>query len=165
MLSSTSVRLNSKASDNGSRRGRRFRRGSDLKAIDEITHDVIGLSMRIHNALGPGLFETVYETVLAGKLIENGYHVDRQLPIDIEFEGTRFSNAFKIDLLVEHRLIVEIKSTDQTSALHAKQLLTYLRLKNLPVGLVINFGCLSLTDGIRRVVNNHKDSAKSAPSA
>jgi GxxExxY protein len=136
-----------------------------LKPIDEITRDVIGLSMRIHNALGPGLFETVYETVLYGKLIEMGYHVDRQMPINIEFEGTRFSNAFKIDLLVDHRLIVEVKSVDHNSALHAKQLLTYLRLQNLPVGLAINFGCLSLTDGIKRVVNNHKDSAKSALSA
>lgn len=136
-----------------------------MRPVDQVTHDVIGLSMRIHTALGPGLFESVYETVLAGKLIELGYHVDRQMPIDIEFEGMHFSNAFKIDLLVDRQLIVEIKSSETSSALHAKQLLTYLRLKKLPVGLVINFGCLSLTDGIRRVVNNHKDSAKSALSA
>jgi iron complex transport system substrate-binding protein len=121
--------------------------------------------MRIHSALGPGLFESVYETVLAGKLAEQGYKVDRQLPINIEFEGTRFTNAFKIDLLVEGRLIVEIKSSEQVSALHAKQLLTYLRLKNLPVGLLINFGCLTIKDGIKRVVNNHQDSANSARSA
>lgn len=136
-----------------------------MRPIDQITHEVIGLAMRIHSALGPGLFESVYETVLAGKLAEQGYKVDRQLPINIEFEGTRFTNAFKIDLLVEGRLIVEIKSSEQVSALHAKQLLTYLRLKNLPVGLLINFGCLTIKDGIKRVVNNHQDSANSARSA
>ena len=136
-----------------------------MKQIDEVTRDVIGLSMRIHTALGPGLFESVYETVLAGKLIELGYTVERQLPINIEFEGTQFSNAFKIDLLVDQQLIIEIKSVEKPSALHAQQLLTYLRLMNLPVGLVINFSCLTLKDGIRRVVNNHRDSAASAPSA
>lgn len=136
-----------------------------MRHIDQITHDVIGLAMRIHSTLGPGLFESVYETVLAGKLTEQGYRVDRQVPIDIEFEGTRFTNAFKIDLLIDGRLIVEIKSLEQISALHAKQLLTYLRLKNLPVGLLINFGCLTIRDGIKRVVNNHQDSANSARSA
>ena len=136
-----------------------------MKLIDEVTRDVIGLSMRIHTALGPGLFESIYETVLAGKLIELGYTVERQLPINIEFEGTQFRNAFKIDLLVDQQLVIEIKSVEKPSALHAQQLLTYLRLMNLPVGLVINFSCLTLKDGIRRVVNNHRDSAASAPSA
>ena len=130
-----------------------------------MTSDVIGLSMRIHSALDPGLFESVYETVLVRKLIELGYRVDRQLPISMEFEGTKFTNAFKIGLLVDHQLVVEIKSVDQLNTLHAKQLLTYLWLMKLPVRLVINFGCLSLKDGIRRVVNNYKDSANSAPSA
>jgi GxxExxY protein len=136
-----------------------------VKPIDDVTRDVIGIAMRLHTALGPGLFESVYETVLAGKLAESGYQVDRQVPVNIEFEGSQFGNAFKIDLLIDQQLVVEIKSVDQPSALHAKQLLTYLRLMKLPVGLVINFGVLSLKDGIRRVVNNHKDSANSAPSA
>lgn len=135
------------------------------KSIDELTHEVIGLSMRIHTALGPGLFEKVYETVLVGKLVEAGYSVEQQLPVDIEFEGTSFTNAFKIDILVDHQLIIEIKSSEKLNPLFAKQLLTYLRLKKLPVGLVLNFGCLSMMDGIKRVVNNHKDSAKSARSA
>jgi GxxExxY protein len=136
-----------------------------LFPIDKVSHDVIGLAMRIHTALGPGLFESVYEIVLAGKLSELGYRVDRQLPINIEFEGTQFPNAFKIDLLVDRQLVVEIKSVEKPNALHAQQLLTYLRLMNLPVGLVINFACVSLKNGIRRVVNNHQDSAISAPSA
>lgn len=136
-----------------------------MKLIDEVTSDVIGLAMRVHTALGPGLFESVYETVLAGKLKEIGYKTDRQMPINIEFEGTQFLNAFKVDLLIDQRLILEIKSVESASALHAKQLLTYLRLMKLPVGLIINFGCLSLKDGIRRVVNNHIDSATPANSA
>ncbi len=134
-------------------------------SIDKVSHDVIGLSMRIHTALGPGLFESVYETVLAGKLSKLGYRVDRQMPINIEFEGTQFPNAFKIDLLVDRQLVVEMKSVEKPNALHAQQLLTYLRLMNLPVGLVINFSCISLKDGIRRVVNNYENSAISAPSA
>jgi GxxExxY protein len=136
-----------------------------LKHIDEVSHEVIGLAMRIHSALGPGLFESVYETVLAGKLVEAGYSVDRQLPINIEFEGTKYPNAFKVDLLVDRRLVLEIKAVEKPSELHAQQLLTYLRLMNLSVGLVINFSCISLKHGIRRVANNHQNSANSAPSA
>lgn len=94
---------------------------------DALTRSVIGLAMRIRSQLGPGLFESVYETNLAGKLLEAGHAVERQRAIDIVFEGTRFANAFKIDLLVDARLIVEIKSVEQTSGLHARQLLTYLR--------------------------------------
>lgn len=126
-----------------------------MKSIDDITKDVIGLSMRVHTALGPGLFETVYETVLAGKLFEMGYQIERQAPVNIEFEGTNFSNAFKLDLFIDKRLVVEIKSVEHINPLHAKQLLTYLRLMNQPVGLLINFGGLSLKDGIKRVVNNY----------
>lgn len=134
-----------------------------MKSIDEITSDVIGISMRIHRELGPGLFESVYETVLAGKLSEMGYKVDRQMPVDIEFEGNCYAAAFKLDLIVDDQLIVEIKAVDQLSPAVSKQILTYLRLKKLSVGLVINFNGATLKEGIRRVVNNHIDSALSAP--
>ena len=133
-----------------------------MKAIDEITQDVIGIAMRIHQDLGPGLFESVYEIVLAGKLIEAGYQVDRQMPVDIQFEGSSYLAAFKIDLLIDRRLIVEIKAVDQILPAHSKQVLTYLRLMKFPVGLVINFNGATLKEGVRRVVNNHQDSASSA---
>lgn len=120
---------------------------------NSLSHDVIGLAMRIHTQLGPGLFESVYETVLAGKLVEAGHHVERQRSIDITFEGMRFSNAFKIDLLIDRHLVIEVKAVEQVNALHARQLLTYLRLMNLPLGLVINFNVLRLTDGLKRVIN------------
>lgn len=133
-----------------------------MRPIDEISSDVIGAAMNIHRDLGPGLFETVYETILAGKLAAMGYRVDRQLPVDIDYEEVHFPAAFKIDLLVDNRLVVEIKAVDQVSGVHSKQLLTYLRLMKLPVGLVINFNGATLREGVRRVVNDHDDSASSA---
>ena len=127
--------------------------------IDVISGEVVDIAIRLHRDLGPGLLESVYEIVLAGKLIERGYRVDRQKPVDIMFEGSRFEAAFRIDLLVDNRLIVEIKSVDRLIPAHAKQLLTYLRLTNQPVGLLLNFGGATLKEGIRRLVNNHNPSA------
>jgi GxxExxY protein len=134
-----------------------------VKHIDEITQEVIGVAMRIHSELGPGLLETVYETVLAGRLLKSGYHVVRQKPIDIEFEELSFPAAFRIDILIDERLILEIKSVETLHSVHAKHILTYLRLMKLPVGLILNFGEATMRQGIRRYVNDHKDSAASAP--
>jgi GxxExxY protein len=130
-----------------------------LRDIDAITGDVIDIALRIHRELGPGLFESVYETVLAGKLVQMGYLVDRQKPIDIEFEGMRFDAAFRADLLVDGRLLVEIKCVDALSKAHMKQLQTYLRLTSQPVGLLINFAGATLKEGLKRVVNDHVPSA------
>ena len=130
-----------------------------MRPIDDVSGDVLDLSLRIHRELGPGLLESVYETVLAGKLAERGYKVARQVPVDKVFEGTIFSAAFKVDLLVDQRLIVEIKSIERLSAVHGKQLLTYLRLSNQPVGLLFNFGAATLKEGVKRIVNGHTPSA------
>ena len=130
-----------------------------MREVDEITGDVIDVALRIHRDLGPGLLESVYETVLAGKLVGMGYSVDRQKPIDIEFEGVRFDAAFGADLLVDGRLLVEIKCVEALNKAHMKQLLTYLRLTKQPVGLLINFAGATLKEGIRRVVNDHSSSA------
>ena len=127
--------------------------------IDEVSGDVLDLSLRVHRDLGPGLLESVYETILAGKLAAAGYKVDRQKPIDIEFNGNRFEAAFRIDLLVDNRLLVEIKSVESLSKAHMKQLQTYLRLTRQPVGLLINFAGATLKEGLRRVVNDHIPSA------
>lgn len=127
--------------------------------IDAISGDVVDVAFRLHRDLGPGLLESVYETVLASKLAEKGYAVDRQKPVSIEFEGLRFDGAFRIDLLVEERLLVEIKSVERLNAAHGKQLLTYLRLMKQPVGLLINFGGATLKEGLRRVVNDYSPSA------
>jgi len=130
-----------------------------MKDIDSISGDVIDISLRLHRELGPGLLEVVYETVLAARLAEMGYEVSRQVAVPIEFEGLRFDAAFRIDLLIDRRLIVEIKSVERFNPAHAKQLLTYLRLMGQPVGLLLNFGGETLKEGIRRLVNNHTPSA------
>ncbi len=130
-----------------------------MKDIDAISGDVIDVALRLHRDLGPGLYESVYETVLAGKLVEMGYSVDRQRPIDIEFEGLQFPAAFRVDLLVDGRLVVEIKCVEALNKAHLKQLHTYLRLTKQPVGLLLNFAGATLKEGIRRVVNDHIPSA------
>lgn len=133
-----------------------------MKDIDVVSGDVLDVALRLHRDLGPGLLESVYEAVLAGRLAAMGYPVVRQRPIDIAFEGLHFEAAFRIDLLVDDRLVVEIKSVERLLPVHAKQLLTYLRLTRQPVGLLINFGGATLKEGVRRLVNNHRPSASSA---
>ena len=127
--------------------------------IDRISGDVLDASIRLHRELGPGLLESVYETVLAGQLARAGYRVIRQHPVDIEVDGLKFGAAFRIDILVEGTLLVEVKSLDRLHAAHAKQLLTYLRLTKQPVGLLINFGGATLKEGFRRLVNDYQPSA------
>ncbi len=127
--------------------------------VDRISGEVLDLSIRLHRDLGPGLLESVYETVLAGQLARAGYEVDRQVSIDINYDGLHFAGAFRIDILVENTLLIEIKSVDRVHAAHAKQLLIYLRLTGKPVGLLINFGGATLKEGFRGLVNGHGLSA------
>jgi GxxExxY protein len=126
-----------------------------LTDIDSITGEVLNASIQLHRELGPGLLESVYETVLAAQLARMGYEVARQQPVDIEFDGMRFEAAFRIDILVDKRLLIEVKSVDLLHASHAKQLLTYLRLTRQPVGLLINFGGAPLKEEFRRLVNDY----------
>ncbi|WP_301749752.1 GxxExxY protein [uncultured Erythrobacter sp.] len=124
--------------------------------INDITSAVIEEAIGIHRELGPGLFETVYETVLAGRLNARGLLAERQVPVPIEFDGHAFGAAFKIDILVERQLIVEVKSVEALTALHSRQLTTYLRLTKQPVGLLMNFSAPTMKEGIKRVVNNYR---------
>ena len=132
--------------------------------IDDITAAVIHCSIRIHRELGPGLLESVYETVLAGALEREGWSVKRQVSVDIEYDGMRFEGAFRIDLKIDDRLIAEIKSVENLSRIHAKQLLTYLRLTKQPVGLLLNFSGETMKEGIRRVVNDYRQPQESSAS-
>lgn len=132
-----------------------------MRDIEHIAADVIDIALRLHRDLGPGLLESVYELLLAAKLQDVGYAVARQVPIDVEFEGIRLNAAFKADLIVDQQLILEIKSVERLSGVHAKQLLTYLRLTKRPLGLLINFGGETLKEGLRRVVNGHTSFASS----
>lgn len=123
--------------------------------IDRISAEVIDVSIRIHRELGPGLLESVYEVVLAASLERSGLQVRRQQPIDIEFDGMRFEGAFRADLVVQGLLLVEIKSVEQLNRAHAKQVITYLRLMKLPVGLLLNFSGATMKEGMKRLVNDH----------
>jgi GxxExxY protein len=127
-----------------------------MVSIDQISSDVVGEAIRIHRELGPGLLESVYETVLAASLTRIGHEVSRQYPVAIVYDGIEFPAAFRVDLLVDQRLIVEIKSVEQLTKVHAKQVLTYLRLMKQPVGLLMNFSGLTMKEGIRRLVNNYR---------
>lgn len=116
-------------------------------------------SLRIHRDLGPGLLESVYEAVLARALEQRGFQVARQQAIRFEYDGIVFEEGFRTDLLVDNRVIVELKSVERLAAVHSKQLLTYLKLMNIPVGLLINFGAATLREGLHRIVNGLPASA------
>ena len=130
-----------------------------MKPINEISKMVIGEAIHIHRELGPGLLESVYETVLEAALRRLGLRVARQVPVTIEYDGTQLERAFKIDLLVEERLLLEIKSVERLGKADAKQLLTYLRLTKQPVGLLMNFSEATMMDGIIRLVNDYRPEA------
>ncbi len=123
---------------------------------DEITGLIVDVALGIHRKLGPGLLESAYEAVLARSLEVRGVQVVRQRLLPFEFEGIRFENSLRVDMLVESRIVVELKSTERLHPVYTKQVLTYLRLLNLQVGLLINFGGETLREGIRRVVNNYR---------
>ena len=125
-------------------------------AIDELSATVIEEAIGIHREFGPGLYESVYESVLAGRLRQRGLKAERQVQVKAVFDGEIFDPAFKIDLLVDDRLVVEIKAVELLSKAHAKQVLTYLRLLKQPVGLLLNFSEATMKDGIRRVVNDYR---------
>ena len=124
--------------------------------VDELSAIVVDEAVRIHRELGPGLFETVYETVLAGRLEKLGLKVGRQVAVPLVVDDHAFDLALRIDILVEDSLVLEIKAVEQLSKAHARQLLTYLRLLKQPVGLLLNFSGATMKEGIRRLVNDYK---------
>ena len=126
---------------------------SSMKELDEITGAIAVTSLKIHTELGPGLLESVYEMVLARALENLGFQVERQKSVSFKYDEMIFDDGFRIDMLVENRVVVELKSLEKLAPVHSKQLLTYLRLMNLPVGLLINFGAGTLKEGLHRVVN------------
>ncbi|WP_005031561.1 GxxExxY protein [Holophaga foetida] len=138
---------------------RSARRETGALELDDITGGVVDAALKIHIDLGPGLLESVYEVVLARELERRGFHVERQKGIAIEYDGMFFDEGFRADLLVEGRVVVELKSVEQLAPVHSKQLLTYLRLLHLPVGLLINFGAPKLKEGLHRIVNKLSPSA------
>lgn len=124
------------------------------RELDVVTGTIVDAALKIHQTLGPGLLESVYEVVLADALRKRGLRVERQVSVAFEFDGTRFQEGLRVDLLVDDRVVVELKSVETLAPVHAKQVLTYIRLLKLQVGLLINFGGATLKEGLRRIVNN-----------
>jgi GxxExxY protein len=124
---------------------------------NEIAKEIVDSAFRIHKTLGPGLLESVYQAVLARHLTEKGFSIQSQSPVSITFENMLFEDAFRADIIVNRMVIVELKSKDAVAPVDKKQLLTYLRLTKLKLGLLINFGENLIKDGITRIANNMDD--------
>jgi GxxExxY protein len=123
--------------------------------VEFLASEAIDSGLQIHRRYGSGLLESAYEALLMFALQKKGFRVERQRPMDLAHEGGLIKDAFRIDLLVESQLIIEVKSVERFSPAHAKQLLTYLRVTDLKLGLLMNFGCETFGEGLKRVSNNY----------
>lgn len=123
---------------------------------EQIAEIVVDTAYHLHKDLGPGLLESVYESVLSRMLELRGLHVERQKTVAFDYQGMRFDEGLRVDMLVNGQFIIELKSVENLAPVHAKQLLTYLRLMNLPLGLLINFGSATFKEGVKRIVNGYK---------
>jgi len=128
----------------------------DYEALKQLTGKVIESCIYVHKELGPGLFESVYEEVLCYRFLKQGLNFERQVGIPVVFEGVNMEMGFRSDIIVEKTLIIEIKSIEAIAPVHKKQLLTYLKLANMPVGLLINFNEELLKNGIKRILNTQR---------
>ncbi len=129
--------------------------------VEALATTAIDCGLEVHRELGPGLLESVYEAVLEAALTDRGLAVERQKAIDILYRGRCLRDGFRADLLVGGMLIIEVKSVERLAPVHGKQLLTYLRLANRPLGLLMNFGAPTFREGLKRIVNDHRALASS----
>jgi GxxExxY protein len=131
------------------------RKGRKVKEMHEndIAREIVDAAFKVHTTLGPGLLESVYEAVLAHELRKRSLKVERQAPIPVVYEEVRLEEGFRADLVVQDKVLVELKSVERVAPVHKKQVLTYLRLSNMKLGLLKNFGEALIKDGITRVVN------------
>lgn len=127
--------------------------------LESITGEILDSAVWLHRRLGPGLLESVYESLLAQELRRRGLSVERQFAVSFEIDGLQFTDALRIDLLVERVVVVELKSVGKLEPVHWRQVLTYLRVLDLRVGLLLNFGGATLKEGVHRVVNDYRPSA------
>ena len=126
-----------------------------MRYLDDLSYKVIGCAIEVHRTLGPGLLESVYEKALMHELTLNNIPVRSQVAVKANYKGLDVGEGLRLDLLVDEQLIVELKSVDDFKPVHHKQLLTYLKLMNKQLGLLINFNVCNLTDGVKRIVNNY----------
>ncbi|MBI3585692.1 MAG: GxxExxY protein [Ignavibacteriales bacterium] len=129
-----------------------------MKNLNEITDKIIGAAINVHRVLGPGLLESAYEACLAFELLQLGLKVEQQKPLPVVYKSVQLDCGYRLDLLVEESVIVELKFVDQLVPIHKAQLISYLKLSGLTVGLLINFNTTILKDGIQRIVNNYLES-------
>lgn len=124
--------------------------------LDNITYEVIGTALKVHSSLGPGLLESSYQEVMFYELVKRGYYVQKELALPVVYEKVKLNVGYRIDLLVEKHLVVEIKSVEALKDIHIAQVLTYLRLGNFKMGLLLNFNVTSMKNGIKRLINSNK---------
>ncbi len=123
-----------------------------MRNINDLTYEIIGCAIKVHKVLGPGLLESTYEHCLSQEFILRGLKFERQVGLPVIYENSRLDAGYRIDLLVEGKVIIEIKSVEQLAPIHKAQLLTYLKLSGIRIGLLINFNVLSLKEGIVRMI-------------
>ena len=140
---------------------RAFAPSRETPNLEELSAIVVDCAYKLHVEAGPGLLESVYEVVLAKMLEERGLKVKRQVPVPIHLMNMTFDEGFRADILVEDVLLIELKSVEHLAPVHSKQTLTYLRLMNLRLGLLINYGAATFKEGVKRIVNHHQDFAAS----
>jgi len=123
-----------------------------MKELNDITYKIIGCVYKVHSELGPGLLESTYELCLEHELIKEGLHVERQKPIRVIYDGIALDGGYRIDLLIENKIIIELKSVDMIAPIHKAQLMTYLKLANKKLGLLLNFNVVDMKMGINRII-------------
>ena len=126
-----------------------------MKAKDPLSYKIIGCAMEVYNTLGPGLLEAAYEKALIHELVLNGLSVASQVPVEMNYKGVNLGEGLRLDLLVEDSIIIELKSVEELKPVHYKQLLTYLKLMDKRIGLLINFNVYDFREGIKRVINGY----------
>jgi GxxExxY protein len=135
------------------------RRDAETQSFNELTERVIGACIEIHRALGPGLLESAYEECLCYELSQAGIKFERQKPLPVHYKDVKLDCGYRLDLVVEEKIIIELKAVESLLPIHEAQLLTYLKLSGITLGLLINFNVAMLKQGIKRIVNNFQDSA------
>jgi GxxExxY protein len=128
-----------------------------VEELNAISGQIVDAAIAVHTELGPGLLESVYEIALAYELRQRGFQVERQIPVPVQYRGIKFDEGYRLDLVVNDIVIVEIKSIETVTAIHKKQILTYLRLTNRPLGLFLKFNVNLMKEGISRIANGIQD--------
>jgi GxxExxY protein len=144
------------------RKGGRFEDGMVLQPFLGVTDEVIGALIEVHRHLGPGLLESAYEACVCAQLCQRGLKFEQQRPLAVDYKGVRLDCGYRLDLVVEESILLELKAVERLLPIHEAQVITYLRLSRLPVGLLVNFNATVLRNALRRLTPNHPKSFRSS---